>query len=220
MNFKKLLNFKKLSEFLLGLGLGIIVFGAIWVALEFRNAPSPPGLPLSIGTKAATVLSQPMGVPTFTLTDHKGNPFTEKDLQGHWSFIFFGYTHCPDICPTALTLLNQVDLLLQEKPISVHPRFIFISIDPQRDTPERLAQYVTYFNPSFLGVSGLEEQLKRLTNPLGIAYQRSFTDASSNQNYLVDHSASILLIDPQAQLRALLNKLIKSRIVQQIIKKF
>jgi len=196
------MKLKSITEFLLGLGIGAIVFGAVWLALEFRYAPEPPGLPLSINTTAATVLSEPMTVPSFKLTDQHGQPFTEKNLQGQWTFLFFGYTYCPDICPMTLAILNQVDQQLQDKKTAVHPKVIFISVDPARDTTERLGQYVSYFNTAFLGVTGLEEQLQTLTSPLGIAYRRS---NESSENYLIDHSASILLINPQAQLQALIS---------------
>jgi protein SCO1/2 len=202
----KQLNRKFISEFLLGIGIGAIVFGAIWLVLNFRIAPEPPGLPLSIDT-TATVLSEPMTVPSFQLTDHHARPFTENNLQGQWTFLFFGYTYCPDICPTTLALLKQVDQLLRDQktllPIK-HPRFVFISVDPARDTTERLAEYVSYFNPAFLGVTGLEEQLQALTQPLGIAYRRA-PDSESNENYLIEHSSSILLVNPQAQLQALIS---------------
>ncbi|MEN8217495.1 MAG: SCO family protein [Pseudomonadota bacterium] len=194
------MNPKSITEFLLGLGIGAIVFGAVWLALEFRYVPEPPGLPLSINTRAATVLSEPMTVPSFKLTDQHGQPFTEKNLQGQWTFLFFGYTYCPDICPMTLAMLNQVVQQLQDT--AVHPKVIFISVDPARDTTERLGQYVSYFNPAFLGVTGLEEELQTLTRPLGIAYRRS---NELSENYLVDHSASILLINPQAQLQALIS---------------
>jgi len=192
------MNPKSITEFLLGLGIGAIVFGAVWLALEFSYAP--PGLSLSINTTAATVLSEPMTVPSFKLTDQHGQPFTEKNLQGQWTFLFFGYTYCPDICPMTLAMLNQVAQQLQDT--AVHPKVIFISVDPGRDTTERLGQYVSYFNPAFLGVTGSEEELQRLSRPLGIAYRRS---NDSSENYLVDHSANILLINPQAQLQALIS---------------
>lgn len=214
---------KTILGFLLGVGIGAIVFGTIWLALEFSKTPEPPGLPLPMDTATATVLSEPMAVPSFKLTDDQDRPFTENNLRGHWTFIFFGYTYCPDICPVTLAVLNQVDLLLREQKPSVHPRFIFVSVDPNRDTTKRLAEYVSYFNPAFMGVTGLEEQLRTLTGPLGIAYERS-SDTESSDNYLVGHSGSILLINPQAQLQALISPPHDAAAIaedyQKIIKKF
>ncbi len=200
---KKLLKLK-IAEFLLSIGIVIIVFWAIWLAVQFRFAPEPPSSPLSLDTSAATVLSEPLAIPAFTMTDHHDRPFTEKSLHGQWTFLFFGYTYCPDICPTTLTLLNEVDKLLLEKNILPHPKFIFISVDPNRDTTKQLADYVSYFNPAFLGVTGSEAELQKLTRPLGIAYWRD-PKSQSNENYLVDHSSSILLVEPEGQLRALMS---------------
>ncbi|EDN69292.1 electron transport protein SCO1/SenC [Beggiatoa sp. PS] len=194
---------KKISEILLSVGIGAIVFGAVWMALQFRYTPEPPAFPLALDTNA-TVLSEPLAVPTFTLTDQQNSPFTEKELRGHWSFLFFGYTYCPDICPTTLAILAQVDKLLLDKKVLPHPRVIFVSVDPLRDTPQKLANYVAYFNPAFLGITGEEEQLQILTRPLGIAYQRS-PGTETSENYLIDHSASILLVNPQGQVQAIVS---------------
>jgi protein SCO1 len=194
----------KFAEIFLGLGIGAIVFGAVFLALQFRFGPEPPAGPLPLETKAATVLSEPLAIPAFNLSEHHGNPFTEKSLQGQWTFLFFGYTYCPDICPSTLILLNQVDKLLSEKKILPHPKFIFISIDPDRDTLKQLGDYVTYFNQAFLGITGDKTELEKLTRPLGIAYARDPKTASS-ENYIINHSASILLVEPEGQLRALIS---------------
>jgi protein SCO1/2 len=197
------INPKKISEILLGIGIGAIVFGTVWVALQFRFAPEPPMLPLSLNTDA-TVLSEPLAVPAFTFTDHQGKSFSNQELVGYWSFLFFGYTYCPDICPTTLSILAQVDKLLQEKQNLVKPRVIFVSVDPTRDTSQKLADYVAYFNPAFLGITGTEEQVRTLSRPLGIAYQRS-PGTETSENYLIEHSASILLVNPQGQVQALIS---------------
>jgi protein SCO1 len=197
------MNPKKISEILFGVGIGAIVFGTVWMALQFRYAPEPPAFPLSLNTNA-TVLSEPLNVPAFTLIDQQGSPFTEKELRGHWSFLFFGYTYCPDICPTTLAILAQTDKLLRDQKVSPHPRVIFVSVDPPRDTPQKLANYVSYFNPAFLGITGEEEQLRALSRPLGIAYQ--FAPGTENtENYLIDHSASILLINLEGQVQAIIS---------------
>lgn len=150
---------------------------------------------------SATVLPEARALPDFVLEDHHGNEFTNESLQGRWSFIFFGYTHCPDICPTTLVLLNQVDELLKGELGIVLPKIIFISVDPARDTKELLADYVPYFNTEFIGVRGSLEQLQVLTTPLGIAFGQEGDDESDN--YEVFHGTRILLIDPKVRLKAL-----------------
>ena len=107
---------------------------------------------------SATVLPEARILPDFVLEDHHGNEFTNESLKDQWSFIFFGYTHCPDVCPTTLASLNQVDEILKKAPGDPLPKTIFISVDPARDTRELLADYVPYFNSEFIawGVKSFE----------------------------------------------------------------
>jgi len=150
---------------------------------------------------SATVLPEARTLPDFVLEDHRGNEFTNESLKDQWSFMFFGYTHCPDVCPTTLASLNQVDKILKNAPGVVLPKTIFISVDPARDTKELLADYVPYFNTKFIGVRGSLQQLQALTTPLGIAFGQE-GDVDSD-DYEVFHSAWILLIDPKVRLKAL-----------------
>ena len=153
----------------------------------------------------ATVLPEARALPDFLLEDHHGKAFTNESLRGKWSFVFFGYTHCPDVCPTTLALLNQVDEKLKKAKDIVLPQTIFISVDPERDTMEQLAEYVPYFNPEFIGVRGSIQQLQALTAPLGIAFGQEGNEEGDveSDDYEVFHSSRILLIDPKARLKAL-----------------
>ncbi len=155
----------------------------------------------SLEDVSATVLRDAKPLPKFVLEDHFGNGFTNKNLKNQWSLVFFGYTHCPDICPTTLSLLNQVDQVLKKESNIDKPRIIFISVDPERDTIEQLTDYVTYFNPEFIGVTGSMENLQVLTKSLGIVFGKEGDDESND--YEVYHSARILLVDPKARLKAL-----------------
>lgn len=135
----------------------------------------------------------------FNLTQHQGGAFTLAHLKGKWSFIFFGYTHCPDICPVTLTLLRQVKQKLAAHPEYIgDTQYIFVSVDGQRDTPEKLAKYVNYFDPQLVGVSGTEQQVNALTRQLGIVYIRQ-PETTAGQ-YVIDHSATIVLINPQGEI--------------------
>jgi protein SCO1/2 len=135
----------------------------------------------------------------FHLTRHSGEAFTLANLKGKWSFMFFGYTHCPDICPVTLTLLHAV-----KQKLALHPeyltdtQYIFVSVDGQRDTPEKLAEYVKYFDPQLIGVSGTEQQVNVLTRQLGIVYIRQ-PEITAGQ-YFIDHSATIVLINPRGEI--------------------
>ena len=135
----------------------------------------------------------------FTLVDHNNEVFNETTLRQRWSFLFFGYTHCPDVCPTTLSVLNSVAQRLQDVDDDI--RFVFISVDPERDTPEKLARFVSYFNKNFIGVTGTEQQIEQFTRELGIMHMRVAAEENATA-YLVDHTASVLLIDPDGRYHA------------------
>ncbi len=144
----------------------------------------------------------PKSLQAFSTIDQNGREFTLENLQGKWSFLFFGYTHCPDICPITLTILDQVYDELATRDLQSGVQMIFVSVDPERDTSEQLHDYVSYFNEDFLGLGGSLEQVKSLTGQLGIPFFHN--QASSSGDYLVDHSASLFLVSPQARLIAVL----------------
>jgi protein SCO1/2 len=139
-------------------------------------------------------------LPQFALIDHRNQPFTSENLRGEWTFLFFGFTHCPDICPTTLQMLSQVAKGLSDLPEEQRARVVLISVDPKRDTPEQLSKYVSFFNPDFTGVSGSEAALNDFTRQLGVPVAISAGEAEA---YTVDHSAAIFLIDPSGSIRAL-----------------
>ncbi len=138
-------------------------------------------------------------VQPFELVDHNNAVFDNAALQQRWSFVFFGYTYCPDVCPTTLSVLNSIAQRLQD--VDEDIRFVMVTVDPQRDTPERLAEFVTYFNGDFLGVTGSDEGLQQLTRQLGILYQRVEQEPGSG-NYLMDHTAAVFLFDPDGRYHA------------------
>lgn len=148
-----------------------------------------------------SLLAHARPMPAFALVDHNGDPFDNDRLKGKWTFLFFGYTHCPDICPTTLSTLNQVTQLLENDDAGENTQVVFVSVDPDRDSPENLAGYVVYFNPDFVGVTGEAQALAQLTSSLGILHAK-VEDPSNPDNYLVDHSGSILLAGPAGELAA------------------
>lgn len=147
------------------------------------------------------LLPEPRVIADFSLVDDDGQPFSLERLKGQWSLLFFGFTHCPDVCPSALYDLAQVrKTLARNDPEKTNNlQVLFVSVDPERDTPRQLNQYVNYFDPEFTGVTGPEAQLAPLTLQLGIAYRIEDHEPGSQQ-YNVDHSASILLMNPDGQL--------------------
>ena len=139
----------------------------------------------------------PRKVSDFTLTNNHNQPMTNADLNGQWTLAFFGYTYCPDICPTTLAALNQaypkIVATVSEQPIKVW----FISVDPKRDTIERLAEYVGFFNSEFIGATAEHKQLYPLVRSMGMMY--SMSESTDEPNYLVNHSGSVVVINPLGQ---------------------
>jgi protein SCO1/2 len=178
-------------------GLCLVLLGAAVVLRTLRGGPVPPG-----ELSGVTEIRDEMPVPVFTLQGPKGT-FTNSDLTGRWSFVFFGYTQCPDVCPTALTLMKDLKTRVAAS-IAVPPaptfQVVFVSVDLRRDTRELLGAYMAAFDPSFIGVSGDDIALAPLTRHLGVYYQRN--DGADMRHYTVDHSAAIYLIDPRGRLKA------------------
>jgi protein SCO1/2 len=141
---------------------------------------------------------QARALPEFELTDHNGGKLTRAGLQGKWSLMFFGYTHCPDICPISLQTLADMVREIDDPDVAGALQVYFVSVDPDRDRPQVLADYVTYFNPDFIGATAPLEQLTPLTRALGIAHALRNRKEGSEQ-YDVDHSAAIVLINPRAE---------------------
>lgn len=135
----------------------------------------------------------------FRLTAAGNKGYGLDQLKGKWSFIFFGYTHCPDVCPVTLMELGTVFKIMEQNPV-IFPRMqgIFISVDPGRDTPELLEKYVTYFHPGFVGLTGSKEQIDAFSRQIGALY--SLQSEGSERNYEVTHNSTIFLIDPEGRL--------------------
>ena len=133
----------------------------------------------------------------FSFDVAEGEHFTNQDLQGKWTLFFIGYTFCPDICPTTLAHLDSVYPKLTAQPYN-EIQIVFVSVDPNRDKAEELAEYVHYFNSEFIGVTSTHKQLWPFAQNLGLIY--SIVDQEvANHDYFVDHSASIVLINPEGE---------------------
>lgn len=148
----------------------------------------------------ATLLEPARPLPPMSFVDERGQPFGPERLHGHWSILFFGFTHCPDVCPTTLALLAQVEKQLTDLPTEQRPQIILMSVDPERDTPEQLAKYVKTFSPTFTGVTGDQAAMHEFALKLGVPV--AITELPSG-GYTVDHSAAIFVIDPSGSMRAL-----------------
>ena len=134
------------------------------------------------------------------LTSADGKPYTLASFAGKAVLVFFGYTQCPDVCPTTLAELSEVMKLLGDKADRL--QVVMITVDPERDTPDVLKAYVTSFDPRFLGLSGTPEQIKQAASSFKAYYAKS---GAANGTYTMDHTASFYLIDPKGESRVLLN---------------
>ena len=152
----------------------------------------------------ATLLEPARPLPPLSFVDQQGEPFGPERLRGHWSILFFGFTQCPDVCPTTLATLAQVEKQLADLPAEQRPQIILMSVDPKRDTPEQLAGYVKSFSPTFTGVTGGasdgEAAMHEFALKLGVPV--AITQLPGG-GYTVDHSGAIFVIDPSGSLRAL-----------------
>jgi len=150
-----------------------------------------------------TVLNPPRALTPFKLIDQRRHDFRLEQFNGKWSLVFFGYTNCPDVCPNTLGVLKQAYIDMQALKMKL-PQVVFVSVDPARDEPELLSDYVYYFDPSFVGVTGKKDQLDNLAKQLSAVYLKA-AGASGDikkDDYLYDHSAAILLINPKAEFQA------------------
>ena len=149
----------------------------------------------------AVVRPEPRVLQPLSLIDQNNKAFDLKDLTGKWSFVFFGYTYCPDICPMTLaTLVGVNNQLKAQAKQAADYRIIFVSVDPDRDTPEVLSRYLEYFDKGFVGVTGRKDQIDAVTRQFGAGYIKE--PESAPGEYLVSHTSSIFLIDPEARLVA------------------
>ena len=179
--------------------MGIVLLIVLIYGLAI-NAPN--FIHKSIDLETGKMLTKPMELTSFNLINHQGKQFQFKDLENQWSLIFFGYTQCPDVCPSTVFKLNQIyDLLDQDQRISKLPQVIFISIDPERDNPETLSEYLAFFNPRFIGITGDQSEIKKITSTMSVYYEKIEQNEDSN-SYIMNHTASIFLTNDEGKLVA------------------
>jgi len=188
---------EKLSAFSRGSVRTTVILALAFAALViagFAYKLSQPRILNKYELKAngAVLLDTPRRFSDFQLTDHRGQPFTLENLKGKWTLLFFGFTHCPDICPTTMAAAAKMYTGL-ETDEQEDLQVVLISLDPERDTTEQLAEYVPYFNPDFIGASGNKHVLLKLATELNVAYNKVELE---NGDYTIDHSGNLVLINP------------------------
>ncbi|MFO1394943.1 MAG: SCO family protein [Steroidobacteraceae bacterium] len=175
--------------------LAIVAFAAgLLIARGLATGPSR-----APRTERATVLDAPRALPPLTLVDQDGRPLGPDYFRGHWTLVFFGYTSCPDVCPTTLAMLVNVAKALRDLPQAERPRVLFVSVDPERDDPARLAAYVRFFDPAFEGATGDAAAVAAAAGAFGVPYLKVPVPGGA---YNMDHGTGIFLVGPGGRLVA------------------
>ncbi|MDP1698777.1 MAG: SCO family protein [Xanthomonadaceae bacterium] len=174
----------------------------LWAAqpLLYSKSKSPPAMAIT------TLLPSPRTIPAFALLGAGDEPLTLNDLEGRWTLVFIGFTHCPDVCPTTLADLGgAAKLWAKSLPAAQQPQILFVSVDPERDSPDRTQEYARFFSPDAIGVTGDLPALEAFTRSLGMVFMKAPVAAGTDPaNYSIDHSAHITLLDPQGRFAGLI----------------
>lgn len=172
----------------------------IWMALQTSDSDTPLEAVQESLENALIFPADFKSVPNFSLLDQHEETKTQELMQGQWNLVFFGFTHCPDVCPLTLSVVRDVVKDIEADDSLPNPQVTFVSVDPKRDTPEKLNQYMAFFNPDFIGLTGDLNAVYELTRPMNIVAQFTANDENP-EAYTVDHTASIFLIDPELKVR-------------------
>lgn len=174
----------------------LVITLAAGLGLALSSRLFPPARPAKPAPKleSVTLIPSPRALPDFSLSGTDGK-LTKQDLLGHWTLVFIGFTHCPDICPTTLSELAVAQAQWAQSGLPNRPRLLFVSIDPGRDTPAKLAEYAAYFHPDTITATAAEPQLGKFTKSLGLVYMR----VAQGDSYTMDHSSALVLLDPDAE---------------------
>jgi protein SCO1/2 len=193
--------------------------GGFWLAYMLKSEGSAMVDQTLLRDGPLLALPEPKQLADFVLYDHNGDEFSETSLEGEWTLVFFGFSSCPHICPNTLFLLTAVvDQLEKELPAESLPQVLFVSVDPERDTPEVLQQYRERFGGGIEAVSGADDQLRALAMDLGSHYV--VPEHEAGEWYNVDHSISVHLLDPQARWVALLSPPHDAATMAEVLERF
>lgn len=179
---------------------GIALAGFLSITVANKSFSSNPSL---------VIQKEKKSLPDFSFEMAQGETFSNQNLQAHWTLFFIGYTFCPDICPTTLADLDRVYPELIKPPYK-NIQIVFVSVDPNRDKANNLAEYVNYFNSDFIGTTSTHDKLFPFAQDLGLIYSIVEEGDSEDAYYLIDHSASLVLVNPEgehlATFKAVLNE--------------
>ncbi|WP_415641212.1 SCO family protein [Shewanella violacea] len=189
----------------LWLGAGILLMVTlVLVSISFMLVKASPSVNLSL--QSASLLQEPITLSDFTLVNHHKQYFTQADLRGQWHLLAYGYLNCPDVCPATLLLLNSLMFSLQKDNQFADVQLLFYTIDPDRDSTEKLAEYVAFFGEDIIGLKPVDTEVlagiaKQFEQELGIRVKISRPEGDEG-SYQVGHGLAIYLLDPQGRLHA------------------
>ena len=182
--------------------LAILVAGGVGLGLS-RHLFMPP--PATVPTLAAVhLMSPPRDVPAFSLRQSDGTALVNGELKGHWTLVYLGFTHCPDVCPTTLGELSHAQKQWESFPETLRPRILFVSVDPERDTPDRVGEYAHAFHRDTMAATADVPTLERFARSLSLVFTKVPAAVGAPADaYAVDHSATLVVLDPQARMAAI-----------------
>ena len=180
--------------------------GGLWAAQGLfgpvtGNTTATP----SPAVTSITLMSTPRVLPAFSLQQSDGTALTTEKLRGHWTVVFVGFTHCPDVCPTTLAELNAAQKQWAVLPAANRPRVLFVSAYTERDTPKITGDYAHAFNPDTLAATAPLPQLEAFTRSLSLVFMKVAGPSGDAADYSIDHSAALIVLDPQARMAGVIS---------------
>jgi protein SCO1/2 len=171
----------------------------LWAAQRYFT--SPAAAPSGPATQAVRLFQPPRELPAFSLRQSDGTALVPGELKGHWTLVFLGFTHCPDVCPTTLAQLSQAQKQWSAIPDSTRPRVLFVSVDPERDTPDRIGEYAHGFHRDTIAATADIPALEQFTRSLSLVFAKMpAEEGRPADEYTMDHSATIVVLDPEGRM--------------------
>jgi protein SCO1/2 len=185
-------------------GLGLLA------SQKFFAAPAPTGPAM----QTTTLLPQPRELPAFALRQSDGTQLVPGELKGHWTLVFLGFTFCPDVCPTTLAELAQAQKQWEALPESTRPRVLFVSVDPERDDPNRIGEYAHAFHRDTLAATADVPALENFARSLSLVFAKvPAADGAPADSYTIDHSATLAVLDPQGRMAGIIQPPLQPRAI-------
>ena len=174
----------------------------LWASQRYFGAAPASSWPQ---TQVVRLFEPPRELPAFSLRQSDGTQLVPGELKGHWTLVFLGFTHCPDVCPTTLAQLSQAQKQWASIPEAIRPRVLFVSVDPERDTPDRIGEYAHAFHKDTLAATANIPALENFTRSLSLVFAKvPAPEGAPADQYSVDHSASMAVLDPQGRMSGLI----------------